>query len=421
MASCGCPNFVDTSVLETFCPSSFALFMGALQLVLQSTCDIADPCGRAGVDASSFLEDSATYDFIVVGAGAAGPVVSSRLSENPNWQVLQLEAGPEEPTIPQIPAFAVSGKGSPVDWAFTTVPQQNACLNSQGVCSWPRGKMVGGTTAFNGMKYMRAHPSIYDTWAGAGNPGWAYDDLLPYFIKAEHNFNPDSVDEGYHGFGGPFVVQHFPNRPNFTESLLEAAEQIGYRRGDLAGRNQTGIGVMQGFTYMGLRGATSRMYLRAATSNRDNLKTAINAHVTKVLIHPENLTAYGVEYINSAGETRRVLANKEIILSAGAVGSPHVLLLSGVGPKENLQAVGVPTLLDLPGVGKNLQNHVSTAVRFTIEEQSTQRLTNTSIEEFLNNRTGVMASAGLTTTAMFLSRHATDGVPDVQVISIIFY
>lgn len=409
-------SFEDTQLLDGYCPSSYILFMTGLQLLLQNTCDIAEPCYKTAAD-SVTLDDELIFDYIVVGSGVAGPVVSSRLSENPNWQILQIEAGPEEPTISSIPAYSAVAVGTSVDWNFTTVPQENACLRSGGICSWPRGKMVGGSGAMNGMMYVRGHSSIYNQWSTDGNSGWAYDEVLPYFKKSEMNLNPDEVEPGYHGYRGPMVIQKFPSLPVLTDSLLLAGEQIGYRSGaDLNGANMTGISVAQMSVYEGIRGNPSRMYLRAAAASRDNLKSIINAHVTKVLIHPKNLTAYGVEYTNSAGERRTILARKEVILSAGTIGSPHLLFLSGVGPRADLEAVGIPVLLDLPGVGQNLRNHVSVAVNFFTNDSYQAQLTNDTIEEFLNNRTGPLASTGLTqTTGFFLSSNAKDGVPDLQV------
>lgn len=184
---CGC-SFADTDVLGASCGAGFALFMALVETVLQSRCEVADPCGRAGRDSAS-LGDGERFDVVVVGAGVAGSVVAARLAEKQDWRVLLLEAGPEEPTATQLPCFAVSAVGGALDWNYTTVPQRDACLHRAGVCKWPRGKMVAGTGAMNGMMYTRGHRAVFDEWATLGNQGWAYDDVLPYFKMSENNLD----------------------------------------------------------------------------------------------------------------------------------------------------------------------------------------------------------------------------------------
>ncbi|XP_046998690.1 glucose dehydrogenase [FAD, quinone]-like [Schistocerca americana] len=419
--TCSSCSFYDAPLIGEACGSSFVAFMTALQALVQARCDISDACRRAGHDASSLqagadVRGVPAYDYVVVGAGPAGSALAARLSEDAASTVLLLEAGPEEPTITEIPTYAMSGVGTVVDWNYTTVAQENACLGQGGLCSWPRGKMVGGSGSLNGMMYTRGHRSIFDEWASNGNSGWGYDDVLPYFIKSEHNLNPEEVDEGFHGTGGPMVVQHFPYAPPLTEYVIAAGEAIGYRRGDLNGQNQTGINRAQAMVYQGLRHEPSRSYLRPAAESRDNIEVGINAHVTKVLIDPATKKAYGVQYLDSNGTQHTVQARREVVLSAGAIGSPQLLLLSGVGPADHLASVGVDLVHDLPGVGQNLHNHVSVGVGFYINESSTEVLTNYSIAEFLTNRDGPMSSTGLTqTTGFFLSSYATNGVPDLQV------
>lgn len=215
--------------------------MTLVDLVIRSQCTVTDPCRRAkkkSFPAGPVYPEE--LDFVVIGGGVAGPVVAARLSEVPGWTVGLLEAGPEEPTTTSVPAFATAAMGTDLDWRYLTEPQANACLRTGGVCSWPRGKMLGGTGAMTGMMYSRGHKLMYDSWRDAGIYGWGYDDVLPYFKKSEHNRNPDIVEHEYHGFGGPISIQQFSNRPEMAESIVQAGIERGYRNGDLNGHNQTG-------------------------------------------------------------------------------------------------------------------------------------------------------------------------------------
>nr|CAD7438273.1 unnamed protein product [Timema bartmani]CAD7454021.1 unnamed protein product [Timema tahoe] len=394
------------------CSSNFATFMTLVGTLITNTPNITDPCNRLGQD-GTLLKDLEEYDFIVIGAGAAGPVITSRLSENTNWEVLLLEAGPEEPSITEIPTYSIGAIGTAVDWQYSTQEQNTSCLSTGGICSWPRGKMIGGSMALQGMMYTRGNKVIYDDWADAGNDGWSYEEVLPYFIKAENNKAKD-IDSDYHGFDGPLIINHFPYRPVISEDIVSAAEEIGYRNGDVSGKNQTGIAIALMTVDEGLRSSTPRMYLRPH-KNRANLHVSINSHVTKILIHPNNHTAYAVQFLDSNNVTKTVYARKEIILSAGAIGSPHILLLSGVGPKEDLEKLDIEVLSDLP-VGKNLHNHVSMGFGFTTNDTATEELTSETLSQFIINRTGPLASTGLTQTTLFMtSQYAEEDVPDLQV------
>lgn len=248
----------DSSFLSGSCGNTGALafFMSLVDLVIRSQCSATDPCRRAKDDrrfpAGPVYPEE--LDFVVVGGGVAGSVVAARLSEVPGWTVGLLEAGPEEPTATSVPAFATAAVGTELDWRYVTEPQRNACLETGGVCAWPRGKMLGGTGAMTGMMYSRGHPLVYDGWRDAGAAGWGWDDVLPYFKKSESNRNAELVEPEYHGFDGPVSVQQFPHRPDMAESIVQAGVELGYRAGDLNGHNQTG----QTFTrYFGCIGFVS--------------------------------------------------------------------------------------------------------------------------------------------------------------------
>lgn len=290
-------------------------------------------------------------------------------------------------------------------------------LESKGVCAWPRGKMVSGTGGLYGMMYVRGHPEIYNKWARAGNVGWAYNDIEHYFERAEGPVKPEMVSGNRFPrtkSGGPLNIDHFPHKPDFSDDLLDAAKELGYRTAGLHGFNQTGFMVAPMMTDRGLRGTTSRYYLRPV-SQRSNLDVLTNAHVTKVLINKWANRAYGIEYIDKNGERKIVKSNKEVILTAGAIGSPQILMNSGIGPKERLTKLGIRTIKDLP-VGKNLHNHVSVGIKMSINDTHYETLTLEAVNEFLATRTGPLASTGLTQVTAFLeSSYSIAGMPDIQI------
>ncbi|XP_075217853.1 uncharacterized protein LOC142322661 [Lycorma delicatula] len=414
MTTSDCPcQFEDSTHLSTSCglEANVTLLMSLVDLLIRSNCLISDPCRRAPRNLP--LQDYNTFDFVVVGAGVAGPVIASRLSENPEWKVLLIEAGPEEPTSTSVPAFAFSAIDTDLDWKLKTVPQKNACLANGGVCKWPRGKMVAGTGAMTGMMYTRGHRNLFDNWAKDGNTGWSYEECLSYYKKSETNLNPNIIDEDYHGTSGPMTVQQFPYQPPLARDIIEAAKSLGYEERDLNGRNQTGFAIAQAMIKDGLRGSTARMYVRPVM-DRKNLVVKINTQVTKIIIDRWTKRATGVEVIDAEGKINKINAQKEVILSAGAIGSAHILLLSGIGPKKDLKKVGIPVIKDLK-VGHNLHNHVSVGFKFFINDSNKRMLTMDAVHEFMKTRTGPLSSTGLTQMTAFLkSSYATDDIPDIQ-------
>nr|XP_024217684.1 glucose dehydrogenase [FAD, quinone]-like [Halyomorpha halys] len=274
--------------------------------------------------------------------------------------------------------------------------------------------MLGGTGAMTGMTYMRGHKDIFNGWAKNGNGGWSYEACLPFFKKSENNKNPDIIEKEYHGTDGPLVVQQFPYQPQFAEDLLRAVEEIGYRVGDLNGVNQTGISVAQKMVEDGVRSSTSRAYLRPHL-NRKNLVIKINSRVTRVLINQQSKRAEGVVFIDLDGTIKCVLARKEVILSAGTFGSPHLLLLSGVGPKVELEKLNIKVIQNL-NVGQNLHNHVSVSISIVGHSTNSLRLNSKSVlREYLDNGTGPLSSTGLTQVTGFLKSKYTGDIPDLQV------
>lgn len=324
--ACNCPVTQPGPTLASTCGGvPYMLFMGLLEVFLRSQCDLEDPCGRPKV--TPVLPD---YDFIVVGAGSAGSVVASRLSEIPEWSVLLIEAGNDEPTGTQVPSMFLNFIGSDIDWGFQTEPEKNACLaEDEQRCYWPRGKVMGGTSVMNGMMYIRGSRKDYDDWSLAGNDGWSYDEVLPYFLKSEDNKQIDKMDAGFHSEGGLLQVSQFPYHPPLSRAIIKAAEELGQPVRDLNGLYHTGFQIAQTTNRNGSRLSAARAFIRPF-KNRKNLDILMNTTVTKVLVNKSTKQAYGVEILTN-GNKKIIYSKKEVIVSGGAVNSPQILLLSGGG------------------------------------------------------------------------------------------
>ncbi|XP_072757226.1 glucose dehydrogenase [FAD, quinone] [Anoplolepis gracilipes] len=412
---CSC-QFEDTKYMSYSCKGN-STFMTLVQNVMTSRCDIADPCRRLGSDTAP--NENEWFDFIIIGAGVAGSIIARRLSDNSWRKVLLIEAGPEEPTMTAIPGLAFHAVNTSLDWNFKTEPTSphpTACLNTGGVCTWPRGKMIAGTGGFHGMMYVRGHPEIYNRWAQAGNPGWSYVETLRYFERVENPVDPLILSDKDRSLkeDGSINIQYFPHKPEFADTLLIAAHQLGYKISQLKEYNQTGFMIAPMTTENGMRLTTSRAYLRPVFDRR-NLRVLTNAQVTKILISPWERKANGVEFVDNNGQKKVVKCGNEVILTAGAVGSPHILMNSGVGPEKDLANFGIKVYKDLP-VGQNLHNHVSVAVPMSIRDIPYETMTMDAVNEYLKSKTGPLASTGITQVTAFLeSNYAIKGIPDIQV------
>jgi len=297
------------------------------------------------------------WDYVIIGAGSAGCVLANRLSADGRNSVLLLEAGPPDryPWI-HIPIGYAKTMFHPVyNWCFKTEPDPG--MNGREIY-WPRGRTLGGSSAINGLIYIRGQREDYDGWAALGNSGWSYDDVLPFFRKLEHNVRGESP---WHGADGPLWASDIGAKHELIEALIGAGEELGIpENDDFNGATQEGIGYYQLTTRHGLRCSTATAYLRPARA-RPNLRVDTEAHATRILFDGRKAT--GVVY-RQAGRDVSVTARREVILSAGALQSPQLLQLSGIGPPTLLQGFGIPVVHGLAGVGENLQDHLQARVIF---------------------------------------------------------
>lgn len=348
-----------------------------------------------------------TFDYIVVGAGASGAALAARLSEDPAISVLLLEAGgPDKKQEVHIPAAFSKLFKSSLDWDYNTEPQEH--LGDRSIY-WPRGKMLGGSTSINAMMWVRGFAADYDEWAETAGPGWSYESLLPYFRRVERvegNTDPDQ------GSGGAVSIMHQRSPRSHTTTFLKAVEQAGYAVESPNSARPEGFSQTMVNQKRGKRFSTADAYLKPA-KDRSNLSVRTDAQATKVLF--EGTRAVGVEYV-VGGATKQAFVRHEVVLSGGAVNTPQLLMLSGVGPAADLAALGIDVVVDAPEVGANLQDHLVTALIIDVEADTLFAAEKPAqVVNFLARGRGMLTS-NVAEAYGFVRTHPDLDLPDVEII-----
>ncbi|XP_058821941.1 glucose dehydrogenase [FAD, quinone]-like [Topomyia yanbarensis] len=364
-----------------------------------------------------------SYDFVIVGGGNAGAVLANRLSEIPQWNILLIEAGGRDNVLSDVPLFAAYLQSTALNWNFRAEKQNGYCEGIENFrCAMPKGKGLGGSTIINYMIYNRGNPADFDDWESAGNEGWSYREVLPYFKKLENAAFKDTNQTPIRGKKGPVNVEYVPYRSALVHAFVEANKQLGRNIVDYNGDTQIGVDYLQATTNHGRRVTSASAYLNSVSS-RPNLHILTNARATAVTINPHTKTATGIEYLwQKRKHTVRV--RKEVILSAGAFQSPQLLMLSGIGPKQHLEELGIQVLVDSP-VGKTMHDHLALiALTFltntTKESFDTDRLGVPEMIAYLKRGNGTLTVPGALEALAFIKSNISNEVRDIPDLELLF-
>ncbi|KAK7868157.1 hypothetical protein R5R35_003032 [Gryllus longicercus] len=408
---------------------SGAVFGALMAMLSQSLGRLSDGSAYPA-DAGAVLRER--YDFVVVGAGSAGSAVAARLSENPAWSVLLLEAGGDPPPDSEVPAFFFALQNSPIDWAYRTEPDPKSCRGLKDRrCPVPRGKALGGSSAINALMYIRGSRNDYDTWARLGNDGWNYENVLPYFKKSEDITSTATLQlkdsNLHHATGGPLTVSNYFPSP-FLDMLEQSTIELGqkvvndFRLDDAFGFSRSLATIRNGE-----RCSSAKAFLGAA-KNRSNLHVLKHSLALKVLINENTKTAYGVRF-EKDGKVYEANADKEVVLSAGTINSPQLLMLSGIGPKKHLQEIGISPIIQDLNVGGNLQEHSAFyGVYHTLDPEPRPSFADNMLNSaysYLHERSGPLAGARAVEYTGFIHTQkdpkdiTPEDTPNVQLIHVI--
>jgi len=370
----------------------------------------AIPCRKTRMSQSGFDRE---FDVVVVGAGSAGCVLSARLTENPKVSLCVIEAGARDrnPWIHIPMGFGRLVPNPRINWGYETEPEPG--LNGRRIV-WPRGKVLGGSGSINGLVFLRGAPSDYDAWQRLGAQGWSYSDVLPYFKRMEHAVDGPNV---WHGSGGPMTVSNIKRPSTAARAFVQACERLQHQRNtDFNGERIDGVGFAPLNVHNGWRRSTAVGYLKP-NLNRKNLELMTKTRVRRILF--DRGRASGVE-IERDGQVQRIGARRELVLSGGAINSPVLLLASGIGPAEEIATLGIDVKCDLPGVGKNLQDHYQSSFTFrtnaadTLNEAVMSPVKSARLAlEWLFKGSGQLA-VGATEATLFAKSSPSESVPDLQ-------
>ncbi|CAH1645648.1 unnamed protein product [Spodoptera littoralis] len=410
---------------ECMTPSTGAApstFFSAVQFVMSAQCLIQTRDWPEDAE----LQDFEEFDFIIVGAGTAGSILANRLTEIKDWKVLLVEAGGDPPIESDIPGLTNSLYDSKFDWKYTTV---NNGLTSQankgGNIKWPRGKMLGGSSSINVMAYVKGHPKDFQSWYDEGNKEWHPDIVNKYYHKAEslqdHMLRKNPAIQNEYGHHGPLFINTY-NITNTTliDEILTSFDEIGMKPvEDLNTVNNMGSGRLRVTATDGKRISSATAYLNPAR-NRKNLKVAKKSYVTKILFNGK--TATGIE-MDRKGHKYKLKAKLEVIISAGTINTPQLLMLSGVGPKKHLEEINIPTVVDSPMVGQNLHDHTSIPTLIFADEPEAMDETTKDMEsiKYLYDRKGYLAYHPYQDLTAFYSADPDSTYPDFQALVVFHY
>lgn len=403
-------------------------FMNLINTIMAAQCNL-DPPSNYPQDKGEFIKTNEIFDFIVVGAGSSGCVIANRLSEIPEWKVLLIEAGGDPPSTAAIPGLLLSLQKTPADWKYKTKRENRLFQGMLGkINHWPRGKCLGGTSTINSLCYDRGHFTDYDSWASDGNLGWGYHDVLPYFKKSEDMLDSNLMkcrnETKCHSTGGPMPISRFGSDEPLIQTLQKAALELGYgRAADVNCMLKLGFSSPTHATLKdGERYSTAKAFLGPA-KDRKNLFVIKHALVTQILINKETKQAYGVTFVwKKEKKLRTVRARKEVIVSAGVIGSPKLLMLSGVGPRTHLEEMKIPVIQNLQ-VGCNLQDSVMfLGMPVTLGNRNVPVTYINVMEdmyEYLNFRTGYLSNIGVSELLGYI-HNDEDDIPDLAIFFVHF-